>query len=993
MAGSGRGASVVLTAQVGNFLSGVDQAAAATKKLGNDAAKTEQQLGKQHQAMTTLGTTLGAVGAVAAAGVALAISKYAEFDAQMSSVQAATHETAENMNLLRDAAIEAGASTAFSATDAARAIEELSKAGVTTKDILGGGLKGALDLAAAGELDVGQAAEIAATAMTQFNQKGSEVPHIADLLAAGAGKAQGSVDDLSQALKQGGLVASQAGFSIEETTGTLSAFAAAGLIGSDAGTSLKTAILALQNPSTKSAAAMKEYGLEVYNADGTMKSFSEIAGVLQGGLGSLSDEQRNAALATIFGNDAVRAANVLYANGTDGINSWTRKVDDAGFAAETAAIKQDNLAGDLEKLGGAFDTLLIKTGSAADGPLRAIVQSVTNLVDAFSDAPPIVQNAALGFGVLTAALGLGGGAVLLIIPKVYELKVALDVLASSSIPGVGSAATGMAGAVTKSGTALAATAKFLTGPWGVALAAASVGVKLLSDYLESLKASSEEFQNVIATGTSASDLFEVADEGRIISYLDEATSSAEVFQEKLNLISTSDFGTGLDLSAQQLRQSLKDIGEELSTTADTDLPTAQAAFAKLGAETDGSKEQLLQLLNAMPAYRDALTEQATAAGQAATDTNLLEIAQGGAKEQAATSAEKYIAQAESVDQVADAISGLLEQFNTLNGVNQDAVSANADYQESLANISTDVDRQKEAFIQLQKDGYEAANGSLDGFVGTLDGFSLSLDENTVSGSANASSLSSVAKSAQDAALAQFEVDKTTMGAKGAADKYAGTLADQRAKFEASATAAGYNADEVKRLGDKVFALPTSKQINVLAETAAAQSKIDNLVTLNSGRVVRISVQATNDSPASWTGGLTKADGGEITGVGGPRQDNIPVWASVGEHVLDARDVQLMGGQSEVYRFRQMLNAGQRPNFADGGAVAADGGTWSANRSMTGASISMGAPQVSVSPMVSLAGAKLVMSVGGRQIEAVIQDQIVASDRSSSLTARMGKQGR
>lgn len=875
---------VVLTAQVAGYISAWEQVGSTTKKSTEEMAKAEAQLQKQHAAMTTLGIGMTAFGAVAAAAVGIAVSKYMEFDKQMSAVQAATHESADNMALLRDAAIEAGASTAFSATEAAAAITELSKAGVSTKDILGGGLAGALSLAAAGELEVAQAAEIAATAMTQFNLKGSDVPHIADLLAAGAGKAQGSVDDLSQALNQGGLVASQAGFSIEETTGTLSAFAAAGLLGSDAGTSLKTAILALQNPSAKAREVMDQYGLSVYDSQGNMLGFNEIAGQLSTKLGGLTDEQRNAALATIFGNDAVRAANVLYANGQDGITGWTNKVNDAGYAAETAAILQDNLAGDLEKLGGAFDTLLIKTGAAADGPLRYIVQGVTDLVDAFSDLPPVAQSGALAVGTVVAGAALLAGGILVAIPKLYELKVALDVLSASSMPGVASGATVMTSAVTKSGAALATTAKFLTGPWGVALAAATVGVKLLTDYLDSLKASSAEYQNTIATGKSAADLFEVADQGRLISYLDQATGSTKSFQQALNTIDTNAFLTGLSLPTQQLQQSLKDLGDELGNTADTDLPSAQNAFNALASETDGSREQLLQLLDAMPGYRDALVEQATAAGQAADDTTLLELAQGSAADTATTAAEAYIGQVDAVDQVADAIKDLLDQFGELNGVNQDAVSANAEYQQSLAGIAEDVQKQKDAFIQLQKDGYEAAHGSLDGYVESLDGFSLSLDENTASGATNAASLSGVAKSAQDAALAQFNVDVTTMGAKAAADKYAATLADQRAKFDASAAAAGYNAAEVKALGDRVFGLPSSKEISILAETAAAQGRIDNLITLNSGRVVRISVQATNDSPAgSWTGGLTKKDGGvvEYYGDGGMSENHVAEIAPAG----------------------------------------------------------------------------------------------------------------
>ena len=143
----------------------------------------------------------------------------------MSNVQAATHETAANMDLLRTAAIKWGQQTKFSATEAAGAIEEMAKAGVSTNDILSGGLEGALNLAAAGSLEVADAAEIAASALVQFGMSGKDIPHVADLLAAGAGKAQGSVQDLGYALKYAGVPAASLGVSIEETTGVLAEFA------------------------------------------------------------------------------------------------------------------------------------------------------------------------------------------------------------------------------------------------------------------------------------------------------------------------------------------------------------------------------------------------------------------------------------------------------------------------------------------------------------------------------------------------------------------------------------------------------------------------------------------------------------------------------------------------------------------------------------------------------------------------------------------------
>ncbi|NRG40192.1 phage tail tape measure protein [Rathayibacter sp. VKM Ac-2835] len=414
-----RQVKVTAILQASQYIQGLEK---MQRKMRETAKDGVDKLAEQKEAMNQLGTAAVGVGVVTIAAVGLAVSKFAEFDKAMSGVAASTHESSANMDLLREAALSAGADTVYSATEAAGAINELAKAGVSTKDILGGGLNGALALASAGSLDVADAAEIAATAMTQFGLKGSEVPHIADLLAAGAGKAQGSVEDLSNALNQGGLVASQAGFSIEETTGTLAAFAAAGLVGSDAGTSLKTAILALQNPSDKARGIMEDYGLSIYDSSGNMLSFSEIAGQLESKLGGLTDEQRNAALATIFGNDAVRAANVLYENGADGITEWSTKVNDAGYAAITAATNLDNLSGDLEYLGGAIDTGLIKAGSGANEVLREMVQRATDVADGIGEIPAPLLSAGVALTGTIGGFSLLGGTLLVGATRVGEMR-------------------------------------------------------------------------------------------------------------------------------------------------------------------------------------------------------------------------------------------------------------------------------------------------------------------------------------------------------------------------------------------------------------------------------------------------------------------------------------------------------------------------------------------------------------------------------------------
>ena len=442
------------TANMAKAKMSVADLAAATDKLGTTTQRGADAMVKHSarakQSVDSVAKGLGGIGLVAAAGIGLAVKDFARFDKEMSSVQAATQETGANMTRLRDAALQAGKATMFSATEAATGIENLAKAGVTTADILGGGLKGALDLAAAGQIDVGMAAETAATAMTQFGLSGKDVPHIADLLAAGAGKAQGEVTDMAMALKQGGLVASQFGLSVEESTGTLAAFASAGLIGSDAGTSFKTMLLRLASPAGEAADLMKQLGIHAYDAQGAFIGIAPLAEQLKTKLAGLTQEQRDSALATIFGTDAIRAANVLYNQGAKGIAEWTTKVNDQGFASEQAAAKTNNLIGDVERLGGSLETGLIKGGSGANDVLRALAQGADAAITGFSELPDVVTAGVTAIASVAAVGGLGAAGLLKATSAAGELRAAWSNLGRTgktltlSMGGVGLALTAAA---------------------------------------------------------------------------------------------------------------------------------------------------------------------------------------------------------------------------------------------------------------------------------------------------------------------------------------------------------------------------------------------------------------------------------------------------------------------------------------------------------------------------------------------------------------------
>jgi len=902
---------VTLQAQVANYIAGMQQAQRETNKTSKTSADAKASFEAQNQAMTQLGVGLLAMGALAAAGVGLAIKKYAEFDQAMSEVQASTHESEVNMGKLRDAAIEAGARTVFSATEAANAIDELAKAGLSTADILGGALDGALSLASAGGLQVADAAQIAATALTQFKLEGKDVPHVADLLAAGAGKAQGSVEDLSQALNQGGLVASQAGFSIEETTGVLAAFASAGLKGSDAGTSLKTAILALESPSTKAAAVMDQYGINVYDSSGKMLSFAGIADQLKTKLGGLTDEQRNSALATIFGTDAVRSASVLYANGGKGIDEWNKKVNDSGYAAETARLKLNNLNGDLEQLGGSFDTALIKSGSAANDVLRGIVQSATAAVNAFGDAPPLVQGTALALGALAAATLLAGGAFLVAVPKLAQFATGLEVLKDSTMPGVASAAGKIEGAVGKAGTALRGTAAFLTGPWGTALAVAALGVQALSNYLDSLKASSEEMSNSVKTASSALDIFKTASQGQDATHfihpdtlgklrdlnkvLDESAKSDSDFSARFSNETRSYYGAF---------DALKAVGTQLGALAGTDLPAAQNSFRVLADATDGSRKKQWELLSSMPDYKKALIEQASAQGiqvtstnEATNKTNLLKLAFGAAEQPALKAADAYLKAADESAGLDKKLQGLIETINAANGVGQDAVSANIAYGDALAQVDD--------YIAKARAGTE--------------GYTLTLDQATQAGRDNYGNLVDTAAKYQDAAKAQFDLDHNT-GA------YVASLQAGRDAVLQRAKDLGATDEQLKYISDHITEMPSEKDIKVLLDSASAYAEIDRVKAAISSiqRNIDIAVKVNGAQNLATTGGIKArfASGGMVPGTPS-HKDNMVATVASGEFITRTAQAQIPANRAAL----EYMNAGGViRGYASGGYV---GGTYAA----------------------------------------------------------------
>ena len=178
-----------------------------------------------------------------------------------------------------------------------------------------------------------------------------------------------------------------------------------------------------------------------------------------------------------------------------------------------------------------------------------------------------------------------------------------------------------------------------------------------------------------------------------------------------------------------------------------------------------------------------------------------------------------------------------------------------------------------------------------------------------------------------------------------------------------------------------------------ASTAQAQADLDGFITRNNGRVISVRQQLITEAVAAGAdrgaaNAAYRAAGGPIFGPGTGTSDSIPAWLSNGEHVLTAREVLAAGGHGAIMALRRQILAHQGvPRFASGGPV----GARFAPRYAGGGAVNVTVPEGATN--VSLAGATLTLTIGGRQMEAFVSDQIVAADRQASMTRRAGKQVR
>lgn len=860
--------SVKLQAKVDGFVSSMRSAKSSVDDL------TKADIQKPAAAFSDLSNKAAIAGVAVAAGIGLAVKRFAEFDAAMSAVQASTGATGSELDALREAAVKMGAESVFSAREAAEGINELGKAGVATADILGGGLKGSLDLAAAGQIGVAQAAETTASALTQFGLKGDRAGDVADYLANGANKAQGGVGDLGAALSQTGLVAAATGLTLEETTAGLAAFASAGLIGSDAGTSFKTMLQRLSAPSGEAAAKMKELGISAYDANGNFVGLEAVSGQLRSGMERLDPATRNAAMATIFGADAVRAANILYAEGADGIAKWTEEVTVQGAAAETAAALTNNLKGDLERLGGAFDSILIQSGSGANEGLRTLTQGLTGLVEALGKVPGPVLLAAAGLASFALVLPKG-------VSMYREFTGALDSV------GLSMEKISARGPKAAKGVEMAGKAAGVAGKAFLALAAAAAATELLGDdvstvgvqkltadllaaddavsvFSESVKANAADMGNIQGDLASFGDVLRATFDP---NFLDSFTSKGDAALGAISL-GMIDLTTTTDDAAARLGD-LDGVLSGLVSSGNAD--QAATLFTEFAAAAAAQGISVDQLSSKLPMYGEALAGVTTAqAGAAAGATDVA----GG-----------FLTAADAAFEASGGTEAWAADLEALNSPMLTARDAARQFEQAVDDAS---DAVKE-------------NGE-------------TLDINTQKGRDNQAALDGVASAAisQISALQQNGASQGELQAK---------LDTSRDRLAAVAENFGMTKDEARTYAEQVLKIPAARSTTATFRTVGLddlQRAGSYLASLRDRRIT-LTVGTVHVGNSKVNAGQF-ASGGPIYGPGSKTSDDVPIWASHGEFMQRAAAVDKYGT-----RFMHAVNSLRFPaelarGFAQGGSI-------------------------------------------------------------------------
>lgn len=509
-----------------------------------------------------LGSTLTGAVTTPLVGIGVAaMTTFGNFEQQMNRVKAISGATGGQFDQLKQRAVELGASSVFSASEVAQAMENMASAGMNVNDIYSASA-GVMDLAAVSGRDMGLAAEAVASAMNQFGIAGENATHVADVYAKAAADTNAETVDMAEAMKYAGPVMSSLNSSFEETAAAIGIMSNAGIKGSQAGTTLRTAMQRLAAPTDVAAKLMESLGISAYNSEGQMKPISELLPHLQERLSGLSEEQRNNALNTLFGKESLSGMLALLDSAGpefDGVVSGLQNSN--GAAKEMADTMNSGLSGSIENLKGKLETAAITVSERFAPYIEQLADKVGELTEWFTNLSEEQQDQIIKWGLVAAA----AGPALVVFGKVAGTLgttfKALGTVSSgigklvgkvapliTNFAGMETAAVGATGATSGLGTSIS----LLSNPLGVAVGGAALltgGLVVLAEAKERARESAEKYGTTLSNDTKGK--------------LDEFSSAVTTAQTAM-----TNFETGATQSADNVKQAVADMMSAITQGAE-----------------------------------------------------------------------------------------------------------------------------------------------------------------------------------------------------------------------------------------------------------------------------------------------------------------------------------------------------------------------------------------------------------------------------------------
>ncbi|QWI73303.1 phage tail tape measure protein (plasmid) [Bacillus mycoides] len=553
--------------------------------------QTEQGSRNTANSMTALGTASAAAGLAMVASIGLTVKSAANFEQSMAKVKAISGATDTEFAALSATAKEMGATTQYSASQAADGLAFLSLAGFKAQDSIDA-IPSVLNLAAAGALDLGTAADIASNIMTGFGLSAKDTGFATDVLAKTFTTANTDMNQLGMAMKYVAPVANALGWDITDAATAIAKMSDAGIQGSQAGTSLRAALLSLANPTGQTEKAFEKLGISVVDANGSFKPLPELIGHISSKMEGMTETQKTVTAAQLVGTEASAGFLALLAQGQPALENYKKSLEESGGTAERVAkTMQDTLMGAWTQLTSATEGLAIQIGEALLPAFTGLAKGATLVVGAMAQVDP--QFVAFTMTAIATTAAVAGVAV-----GITKIVTSLKILGNAIL-----------------GNPITA---------GIAVAAAGIGI--LTGVIASSKKETQEFHEVSLNtyremGEKSSDLTNVANkfeelQGKMklttaeqLRYKELQTliSKAEEGDEKQRLIAEWEkLGKASGLTKDEMKEYLK-TNDEIIAKA----PGTQQAFDGKGnaiAKTADEARKLAEEYKKMQAAELALQE-------------------------------------------------------------------------------------------------------------------------------------------------------------------------------------------------------------------------------------------------------------------------------------------------------------------------------------------------------------------------------------------------